>query len=257
MALYDKPVRQLIRDMVSDFGLQKGQAFPRERVIAWFNKRYPRVKKGTISAHLIVMTTNAPSRIHHNVRPGDDLFFQVDSKHFRLYDAEADPAPIYPGQAKADIEAKGVARYEPEEAEELEEPSEFAYESDLRDFLAKNLNLLEPGLHLYEDEGITGIEFPAGGRLIDILAVDAQNNFVVIELKVSRGYDRAVGQLLRYMGWIGQNHAESNQKVRGVIVAREISRDLELATSRVSGVELYEYQLSVRLNKAQRRNGET
>jgi hypothetical protein len=31
---------------------------------------------------------------------------------------------------------------------------------------------MEPGLHLYEEEEITGVEFPVGGRLIDILAVD-------------------------------------------------------------------------------------
>jgi endonuclease len=137
-------------------------------------------------------------------------------------------------------------------AEEPEPPSEFAYESDLRDFLAKNLSLLEPGLRLYQEEGITGIEFPAGGRLIDILAVDGQNNFVVIELKVSKGYDRAVGQLLRYMSWIDENHAEPPQEVRGIIIAREISPDLVLACSRVSGVELYDYQLSVKLQKVQR-----
>jgi RecB family endonuclease NucS len=41
------------------------------------------------------------------------------------------------------------------------------------------------------------LEFPAGDRYIDILAVDAQGSFVVIELKVSRGYDRVIGQLLR------------------------------------------------------------
>jgi RecB family endonuclease NucS len=40
------------------------------------------------------------------------------------------------------------------------------------------------------------LEFSAGDRYIDILAVDAQGSFVVIELKVSRGYDRVIGQLL-------------------------------------------------------------
>ena len=99
---------------------------------------------------------------------------------------------------------------------------------------------------------MTGIEFPTGGRLIDILAVDGQNNFVVIELKVSKGYDRAVGQLLRYMAWIDENHAEPPQDVRGIIIAREISPDLVLACSRVSGVELYDYQRSVKLQKVQR-----
>ncbi|MDM8544711.1 restriction endonuclease [Desulfococcaceae bacterium HSG9] len=44
------------------------------------------------------MSTNAKSRIHHNnVRPGSghDLFYQLDSKTYRLYEAGKDPSPIY------------------------------------------------------------------------------------------------------------------------------------------------------------------
>jgi endonuclease len=125
------------------------------------------------------------------------------------------------------------------------------YESDLRDFLAKNLSVIEPGLRLYQDEGITGVEFPVGGRSIDILAVDARDGLVVIELKVSKGYDRVIGQLLRYMGWIEKHHAEPGQPVRGIIAAREISEDLKLACSLLSNVSLYEYKLSVVLQKVE------
>jgi hypothetical protein len=49
-------------------------------------------------------------------------------------------------------------------------------------------------LTLYEEEGINGIEFPVGGRFIDILAVDSDGALVVIELKVSRGYDLIVAR---------------------------------------------------------------
>jgi endonuclease len=79
--------------------------------------------------------------------------------------------------------------------------------------------------------------------------VDTSGNYVVIELKVSRGYDRVVGQLLRYMAWIAKHHAEPPQKVRGVIVAREITADLLLACSNLVGVALFEYQLSVSLKR--------
>ncbi|MDQ3830513.1 MAG: endonuclease NucS, partial [Candidatus Tectomicrobia bacterium] len=112
------------------------------------------------------------------------------------------------------------------------------------------LSLVEPGLKLYSDEGITGVEFPAGGRYIDILAVDRDGGYVVIELKVSKGYDRVVGQLLRYMGWIEKHHAEPGQRVRGVIVAKEITEDLKLACARVQGLQLFEYALSVTLTPA-------
>jgi endonuclease len=246
MPIYEKPVRLLMRDMVADLKIQKGQVLSKDQVLAWFAQHYPRIKEGTISAHLIRLSTNAPSRVHYSARPGDDdLFFQVDGSHFRLFDPTADPTPIYEGSKPP---GPGVV-IPPEEGEQ---PSEFAYESDLRDFLAKNLSLLEPGLHLYQEEGITGVEFPVGGRFIDILAVDAERSFVVIELKVSRGYDRVVGQLLRYMAWIAKNHAEPSQKVRGIIVAREISEALILACSALGQVELYEYKLSVVLQKVLR-----
>ena len=70
---------------------------------------------------------------------------------------------------------------------------------------------------------------------------------MVIELKVSKGYDRVVGQLLRYVAWIKKHHAEEGQPVRGVIISREISDDLRLATGLVQGVSLFEYSLSIAL----------
>ncbi len=79
--------------------------------------------------------------------------------------------------------------------------------------------------------------------------MDKNNNYVVVELKVSKGYDRVIGQLLRYMAWIEANQAESSQKVRGIIIAREISDDLHLAATKVPDIELFEYSLSVTLRK--------
>jgi len=219
-------------------------------VISWFRKNYPKIKTGTISAHFLKMSVNAPSRIHYNANPNgdDDLFYQIDGSHFRLYEKEKDSPPIY---VKSLTGNGGVDKTENsgENDEELPPQTGFAYESDLRDFLSKNLAIIESGLRLYQDEGISGIEFPVGGRFIDILAIDKHNNYVVVELKVSKGYDRVIGQLLRYMSWIETNQAEPSQKVRGIIVAREISEDLHLAASKILNVELFEYDLSVSLRK--------
>ena len=249
MALYDKSVKLLFRDMIKDLAIQKGEVIEREKINSWFKTKYPLIKPGTISAHMLKLSTNAPSRIHYNVDPNgkDDLFFQIDSKRFRLYDQSSDPDPIYFKQKESDIVTPGH-----EESEE-ENGNEFAYEKDLQNFLAKNLSLIEPGLSLYLEEEISGIEFPVGNRFIDILAIDSNNNYVVIELKVSRGYDRVVGQILRYMAWIRKNHAEESQKVRGIIIAREISDDLLLACSETNNVELYEYNLSITLNKIKKK----
>ena len=89
------------------------------------------------------------------------------------------------------------------------------------------------------------MEFPVGGRFIDLLAVDSSGNYVVIELKVSKGYDRVVGQLLRYVNWIKINQADEGQSVRGVIVAKNISEDLRLACAGLPDVALAEYELAV------------
>lgn len=247
MPLYEKSVRGLMRDMVVDLALRPGQVFERATAVDWFGKKYPLVKEGTINAHLLLMSTNAPSRLHHSLRAdgSDDLFFQVDRGRFRLYEAGTDPAPITP---KTGV-ASPPERRKDEPDCEAEQGSEFAYEHDLRDYLARNLGLIETGLRLYTDEGITGVEFPAGGRFIDILAVDRDGAYVVVELKVPKGYDRAVGQLLRYIGWIEQHHAEPGQRVRGVIVAKEITEDLRLACGRISDVQLFEYALSVTLTR--------
>ncbi len=250
MPLYEKSVRLLFHDLLQELGLQKGEILDKQRIYSWFNQKYPLVKQGTISAHTTLFSTNSPSRIHHTIDPNgkDDLFYQIDGKRFRLYDSKSDPNPIYVGSKVAIQDEDSEIITDPSD-ENVIGDNEFAYEKDLQNFLAKNLNLIEPGLTLYREEGISGIEFPVGNRAIDILALDKNKNYVVIELKVSRGYDRVVGQILRYMAWIRKYQAEINQKVRGIIIAREITEDLILACSETRNVELFEYSLSVSLKK--------
>ena len=79
--------------------------------------------------------------------------------------------------------------------------------------------------------------------------IDKTGAFVVLELKVSKGYDRVVGQLLRYVNWVRQNLADPGQRVRGIIVCRTMSDDLRLACASIKDVELFEYQLSVSVTK--------
>ncbi len=256
MSIYDKPVRQLFKDFVINQNIATGQIILRDQVISWVKANYPKIKLGTVTAHLLRMSVNAPSRVHYSANPNgdDDLLYQIDGSHFRLYEKGNDPLPIYektpPGKEKVEQD-ENIG----ENQEELSESTGFAYESDLRNFLSKNLTIIEPGLRLYEEEGIRGIEFPVGGRFIDILAIDKRNNYVVIELKVSKGYDRVIGQLLRYMAWIEANQAEPNQEARGVIIAREISEDLHLAASKIPAIELFEYDLSVVLRKVNKHKG--
>ncbi len=137
-----------------------------------------------------------------------------------------------------------------EEDEIATEENEFAYENDLRNYLVRNLSVIEKGLKIYAaQDGTTGEEFfiPGTSRRIDILASDSQNNLVVIELKVSRGYEKVVGQTLYYQSMIKAHFKQD--KVRAIIIAREITPELKAATQFLPDVELFEYQLSLTLNR--------
>ncbi|GAM11756.1 endonuclease NucS [Geobacter sp. OR-1] len=133
-----------------------------------------------------------------------------------------------------------------EDLDEMDD-QQFAAETDLRDFLAKNPERIEKGMTIYSSNGRAGVEFPVENGFIDILAVDKQGKFVVIELKVARGRNKTIGQILYYMGWVDRNLG--NGPCRGMIIAKDISPDLILATERVPGVSLHRYKLSVTLEQ--------
>ena len=145
---------------------------------------------------------------------------------------------------------EGTLSEDEDEGEIVTEENEFAYENDLRNYLVRNLSVIEKGLKIYAaPDGTTGAEFfvPGTSRRIDILATDNQNNFVVIELKVSRGYEKVVGQTLYYQSMI-KTHFKQD-KVRSIIIAREITPELKAATQFLPDFELFEYQLSLTLNR--------
>lgn len=111
------------------------------------------------------------------------------------------------------------------------------------------MSIIEKGLKIYEANGIDGEEFyiPGTSRRIDILAVDKKNNIVVIELKVSRGYEKVVGQTLFYQS--SMKTLFKQEKIRVIIIAREITSELKTSTQFLPDFELFEYQISLTLNK--------
>ena len=253
MPIYEKPTRELMHEFAAQ-RLKPGQVFSRKDAVRWFADHYPDIKSNTVGMHVDGMSVGSPRRLHSpNIKPdaGWDLFIKLGPREFRLWDPETDPAPRYKADFEADI-AGGVAETDDISEKTPEEEDlgsrKFAFERDLQNYLVQNLGRLEPGLKLYEDEDaeFTGVEFPAGQRYIDILAVGTDDAYVVIETKVSRAYDRVVGQILRYMGWIKQNLAGA-ASVRGIVVASEISEDLILATSSIENIRLVEYEISFSL----------
>lgn len=106
-------------------------------------------------------------------------------------------------------------------------------EKILEDFLEKNLDALEQGLKL------VGRQHPTLTGPIDLLCKDENDNFVVVELKKGRASDKVVGQILRYIAFISENMLErDDQKVRGIIVGREIDKNLEMSLKAIPSVDL-------------------
>lgn len=153
-------------------------------------------------------------------------------------------------------DSESEEEFEDQEAEEIEseegkspEERQFAYERDLQNYLANNLNKIEPGLKLYQNEDDTGIEFSIDddGRRVDILALDKSGTPVVVELKVSRGHERVIGQVLYYAARI--KRLLNKDHVRIIIVASSISDELRLASETLGNIDLYEYRISMDLQR--------
>ena len=248
MAIYEKSTNQLLTEYIKA-NLGSGQVIEKDQIVNWFRTNYPKIKSNTVNCHIIKFTTNHRTRIHYNAGPSNDLLFQLPDKRLRLYNSQSDPTPIY----ASGIDSDGAGD-DGKDNDEPSEFSEFAYESHLRDYLKNHLSVIEPGLKLYrdeEDDTIVGVEFDAGGKRIDILAIDKNNNYVVIELKVSKGYEKVIGQILRYRAWVRKNLAgeKSEQGIRGIIIAKDITDDLKLAASETEGIELFEYDLKIDLRR--------
>ena len=120
-------------------------------------------------------------------------------------------------------------------------------EARLEDWLEYNLDRLEPGLTFLNRQ----YETIDAGRL-DILAKDVHGDYVVVELKRDMANDKALGQLLRYMGWVRMNLAVDNE-VRGYVIGEEIDEGMVYATlandiiDRICKTRTYS-QLKVRLD---------
>jgi hypothetical protein len=92
-------------------------------------------------------------------------------------------------------------------------------ESHIRDHLADNVELVEPGLRLIEKEHY--LPNVRGGRgFIDLLCRDDQGCYVVIEIKRSDDAARtAIHELYKYTQLLRQNHGLAAHDVRCVLVS--------------------------------------
>ena len=136
----------------------------------------------------------------------------------------------------------------------VEDPSAFAMEKHLEDFLVANWVQTDLGKEydIYEEDGErVGQQYETDTGPLDILAVSKdKKRLLVIELKKGRASDVVVGQTLRYMGYVKEELAEQHQTVQGVIIALEDDQRIRRALMAVTSIVFYRYQISFKLVKS-------
>lgn len=138
--------------------------------------------------------------------------------------------------------------------ETVEDPSVFALEEHLEEFLVQNWAQTELGKNydIYEEDGErVGQQYPTDTGPVDILAISKdKKELLVVELKRGRASDVIVGQVQRYMGYVSEELAEKGQVVRGVIIALEDDLKIRRALAVAPNITFYKYQVSFKLLKA-------
>lgn len=137
--------------------------------------------------------------------------------------------------------------------ETIEDPSAFAMEKHLEDFLVQNWRQTELGREydIYEEDGeVVGQQYETDTGPVDLLAISKdKKTLLVVELKKGRASDVVVGQILRYMGYVKDELAEEGQSVKGIIIALEDDQRIQRALSAASNISFYRYQVSFKLLK--------
>lgn len=135
----------------------------------------------------------------------------------------------------------------------IEDPTAFALEKHLEDFLVDNWSQTELGKHydIFQENGEpVGQQYPTDTGPLDILAVSKdKKTLLVVELKKGRASDAVVGQVLRYMGFVAEELAEDDQSVRGAIIALEDDPRIRRALSVTPNIAFYRYQISFKLQR--------
>ncbi len=117
-------------------------------------------------------------------------------------------------------------------------------ERDMQAALRSSIEQLEPGLEIIDD----GAERSVSSGFIDITAKDADGKIVVIELKTGTARQRAVAQILSYMGAVAEE--EEDITVRGILVAADFDTKTRSAARVVPTLSLRSYRVNFEFTDA-------
>ena len=137
----------------------------------------------------------------------------------------------------ADVPKTREVGTDPASTAEEEIGQRIGLERDMQAALRINIDQLESGLTIIDD----GAERSVKSGFIDITARDASGRTVVIELKAGSGGQRAVAQILSYMGDVADE--EENDKVRGILICADFDSKAKAAARMVPTLILRRYSV--------------
>ena len=207
-------------EITGDYKYVENSFFPHQREVTWQKATFPRsdmsedLKRSTAATLTIIEVTKFAAEVE----------------------------ALTGGQTKQTIFSSD---------ETVEDPSAFALEKHLEDFLVYNWTQTELSkkYDLVTDEGvIVAQQYQSDTGPIDILAISKdKKEYLVVELKKGRTSDVVVGQTLRYMGFVKNELATNGESVRGVVIALEDDLRLRNALSMVTSIDFFRYQVDFKL----------
>jgi len=219
-----KPIWQYVLEAAKEL---KSPTFTPNDIIRKIHEKHPEIPAGTIRSYVIAMAPNHPSSKHHPSTRKRHGFFEYSGEgRFRL-------------RNEIDIPIEENSEEEDTIEENLEE-TQISLESDLETFILKDLTSVEDGLSPYQ--GDLGEQFSVDSGRIDVLAIDKEGNFVVIELKAGTATDSVLAQVLAYMADV-KNTLAGQKRVRGIIIAYDFSNRLTSAVSLLENVAIMTYKV--------------
>jgi len=211
-----------IGEVTSDYYFKEGEILPHRRDVKWFNEKIDRVNMSDDLKH----STGAIGTVSDITKYSNEI------------------ETIIKGDNKPKIIVTD---------ETIEDPLIFAMEEHLEDFLVKNWSQTELGkdYDIYMEDGeIIGQQYKTEIGEIDILGISKdKKTLLVVELKRGRTSDVVVGQIQRYMGFIKEEFAESDQNVKGIIIALDDDKKIKYALSVTNNIEFYRYKIDFKLFK--------
>jgi restriction system protein len=218
----DKNRNYHVGEIIGDYFYSKGSNLPHRRNIKWFDK---------------VISRDSMSKSLQNSTMSQSTLARI-IKHATEIES------LISGSGPSIVtSADGI----------IEDPSIFALEKHLEEFLVENWEKTELGKKydiFNEDDELVGQQYETDTGPIDILAISKdKKELLVVELKRGRASDAVVGQVQRYMGYIKDEVAEDNQEVKGVIIAFENDLKIKRALSVTKNIDFYTYKVDFTLHR--------